>query len=198
MWRAAAAGLPVTVHRPSRIAGDSRSGACQTDDYLWRVVKGCVQAGAYPDDVRVLTDLVPVDHVGAAIVALSHDPRALGRAHHLVNPRPVPLSEVLDHVRAFGYELAGLPFARWARAVAADPDNAAYPLLGVLESSAEAAGELRFAQDETAALLEPAALRCAAIDAELLHRHLSHFVDTGFLPAPVRPHHHNDATRDHS
>ncbi|WP_407288203.1 non-ribosomal peptide synthetase [Streptomyces sp. BP-8] len=197
VWRAAAAGLPVTVHRPSRIAGDSRSGACQTDDYLWRVVKGCVQAGAYPDDVRVLTDLVPVDHVGAAIVALSHDPRALGRAHHLVNPRPVPLSEVLDHVRAFGYELAGLPFARWARTVAADPDNAAYPLLAVLESSAEAAGELRFAQDETAALLEPAALRCAAIDAELLHRHLSHFVDTGFLPAPVRPH-HNDTTRDHS
>ncbi|MFI2184141.1 amino acid adenylation domain-containing protein [Streptomyces sioyaensis] len=198
VWQAAAAGLPVTVHRPSRIAGDSRSGACQTDDYLWRVIKGSVQAGAYPGDVRVLTDLVPVDHVSAAVVALSHDPRALGRAHHLVNPHPVPLTEVFGHVRTFGYELAALPFDRWARLVAAAPDNAAYPLLGVLESSAEAAGELRFAQDDAAELLAATGLRCAAIDAELLHRHLSHFVTTGFLPVPERIHHTHDTTRDHS
>ncbi|MEU7227718.1 non-ribosomal peptide synthetase [Streptomyces chrestomyceticus] len=198
VWQAAAAGLPVTVHRPSRIAGDSRSGACQTDDYLWRVIKGCVQAGRYPRDVRVLTDLVPVDHVSAAIVALSRTPEALGRAHHLVNPRPVPLSDVLGHVRTFGYDLTGLPFTDWAGAIAADPDNAAYPLLGVLESSAETAGALRFAQDGTAALLEPAALHCPATDAELLHRYLDHFVSTGFLPAPVRTHLSDDTTRNHS
>ncbi|MDT0454465.1 amino acid adenylation domain-containing protein [Streptomyces sp. DSM 41527] len=180
--KAAAAGLPVTVHRPSRIAGDSRSGACQTDDYLWRVIKGCVQAGAYPADARVMIDLVPVDHVSAAVVALSHDPRAIGRVHHLVNPHPVPLSEVLGHVRAFGYELAGLPFTEWARAVAADADNAAYPLLGVLEGGAGADGGLRFAQDDTAALLDATPIRCPALDADLMHRYLTHFVRTGFLP----------------
>ncbi len=157
-----------------------------------------MQAGRYPRDVRVLTDLVPVDHVSAAIVALSRTPEALGRAHHLVNPRPVPLSDVLGHVRTFGYDLTGLPFTDWAGAIAADPDNAAYPLLGVLESSAETAGALRFAQDGTAALLEPAALHCPATDAELLHRYLDHFVSTGFLPAPVRTHLSDDTTRNHS
>ncbi|WP_078871672.1 non-ribosomal peptide synthetase [Streptomyces caatingaensis] len=181
--KAAAAGLPVTVHRPSRIAGDSRSGACQTDDYLWRVIKGCVQAGAYPADARVLTDLVPVDHVSAAVVALSHDPRAIGRVHHLVNPHPVPLSEVLGHVRAFGYELTGLTFAEWARAIAADTDNAAYPLLGVLEAGSGSDGGLRFDQGDTAALLDATPLRCPVLDADLMHRYLTHFVRTGFLPA---------------
>ncbi|MFC7650288.1 SDR family oxidoreductase [Streptosporangium lutulentum] len=64
-------GLPVSVYRPSRIAGDSETGACQSDDFLWRVLKGCVQAEAAPAGAEMLVDLVPVDYVSSAIVALS-------------------------------------------------------------------------------------------------------------------------------
>ncbi|MEK8142173.1 SDR family oxidoreductase [Streptomyces sp. M10(2022)] len=33
-------GLPVTVHRPGRISGDTATGACQDRDLLWQLVKG--------------------------------------------------------------------------------------------------------------------------------------------------------------
>ena len=70
MLQAAARGLPVTVYRPGRITGDSRTGVCQVDDFFYRLVRGCLQLGAAPDqDARL--DLTPVDFVGKALVRLS-------------------------------------------------------------------------------------------------------------------------------
>ena len=45
---AASRGVPVCVHRPGRIVGHSASGACNTDDFLFRMLKGCVQLECYP------------------------------------------------------------------------------------------------------------------------------------------------------
>ncbi|MFD1045712.1 SDR family oxidoreductase, partial [Kibdelosporangium lantanae] len=84
-------GLPVSVYRPSRISGDTVTGACQTDDYLWRVLKGCVQVQAAPAGARMAIDMVPVDYVSAAVVRLS----ALDSSgtYHLANPVRVPLAD---------------------------------------------------------------------------------------------------------
>lgn len=62
-------GLPVTIHRPGRISGDTATGACQDRDLLWQLIKGCLQAGAVPDLPSGSTDWVPVDYVSAAVVS---------------------------------------------------------------------------------------------------------------------------------
>jgi thioester reductase-like protein len=77
--------IPTVIARPSIIVGDSRTGATTSfktlywplkiyAKYHWRTVPG------YPDAV---IDLVPVDYVAEAAVALSFDQRALGGCFHL-------------------------------------------------------------------------------------------------------------------
>jgi thioester reductase-like protein len=67
-------GLPVSCYRVARVCGDRATGACQGDDLLWRVVAGAIRIGGVPLGVDVVYDLVPVDHVVAALVWLSAGP----------------------------------------------------------------------------------------------------------------------------
>ncbi|HKX31268.1 MAG TPA: amino acid adenylation domain-containing protein, partial [Blastocatellia bacterium] len=46
---ARARGLPVSIYRPGRIAGDSRTGISNPDDFVCRYLRGCLQLGAMPD-----------------------------------------------------------------------------------------------------------------------------------------------------
>jgi thioester reductase-like protein len=186
VFRAGEAGVPVTVHRPGRISGHSGSGACQADDFLWRVVRGCVEAGAVPRDVDAPFNLVPVDYVSAAIVEVSRRPEALGGAYHHVNPVDVSLTEVFGHLREFGHRLAVLDRDEWLSAVRADPENAAYPLLSVFESGSEGGfGHISFAADRTRELLRGSGVDCHAPDGELFRTYLSYFTSIGYLPAPA-------------
>lgn len=38
-------GLPITIFRPGYVTGDSKTGVMNTDDYLVRLLKGCLQLG---------------------------------------------------------------------------------------------------------------------------------------------------------
>lgn len=38
-------GVPVTIFRPGYVTGDSKTGVMNTDDYLVRLLKGCIQLG---------------------------------------------------------------------------------------------------------------------------------------------------------
>ena len=181
---AISAGVPVTLHRPARIAGHSATGACQADDFLWRVVKGCVQAGACPSGVNARADLVPVDYVAAAIVAAAGDPAAIGRTHHQINTRTLALADVFDQVRAFGYRLDEVPFGDWVERIKAAPDNAAYPLLGLFQSSSGNFTDVTYRDDNTRARLAGTDITCPPLDARLIHTYLSYFARTGYLPRP--------------
>ncbi|MFH8623384.1 amino acid adenylation domain-containing protein [Streptomyces vietnamensis] len=177
-------GVPVTVHRPARIAGHTVTGACQADDFLWRVVKGCVQAGAVPEGITAEADLVPVDYVARAIVAVAARPEALGGIHHQVNTRPVPLADVLDHVRDHGHPLVEKSLGDWVELIKADPDNAAYPLLSLFDPAGGGFVAVRFSDDDTRAHLAGTGVSCPPLDADLFRTYLDYFVRTGYLPAP--------------
>ncbi|MER7007796.1 amino acid adenylation domain-containing protein [Dactylosporangium sp. NPDC000555] len=180
-------GLPITVYRPSRISGDTRSGACQGDDYLWRVLKGCVQAGAVPAGATIAVDLVPVDYVAGAIRAISrsHEPGPV--AYHLTHRRPVILADMVRRLRDLGYPLAELPFPRWCERVEADPDNAAYPLLGVLQEGSGGMTDALFDITETQSALSGTGVHLPDIDDAAFARTVDYFVRTGYLPVPGAP-----------
>lgn len=77
--------LPIAVHRPSIVVGDSRTGATSAWKVLYWPLK--VIARGYlpviPYDPQCRLDIVPVDFVAAAVLALSADPSTLGRTFHL-------------------------------------------------------------------------------------------------------------------
>nr|KAJ3409473.1 hypothetical protein HK105_003079 [Polyrhizophydium stewartii] len=76
VMRARSRGVPATIFRPNRITGDSRHGVCNTDDFVWRLVKGATQLGKIPRDLRIV-NMSAVDHVAACLVEIALSPRSI-------------------------------------------------------------------------------------------------------------------------
>jgi thioester reductase-like protein len=188
-------GLPVTVYRPARISGDSRTGACQELDLLWQFIKGCLQAGAVPQESDESTGWVPVDHVSAAVVALAGlRDGALGAGqpadgptvYHLTNPQAPRLSQVFAAAAALGYRLDSVPVEQWRTRVADQPDNAAQLFLGGGPGETRRSAGRVFDSSFSRRAATMAGVHPPVITEETLRRYLGYFIETGFLPGPGR------------
>ncbi|MGW1464261.1 amino acid adenylation domain-containing protein [Streptomyces sp. NPDC002308] len=178
-------GLPVTVHRPGRISGDTATGACQDRDLLWQLIKGCLQAEAVPDLPHGSTDWVPVDHVSAAVVALVLAKGPAGGTYHHTNPDAPSLERVFEAAVRLGHELRTLPAEEWQARVAAQPDNAAQLFLGDGERAGGGATDhRRFDSGRTAEAVAALGVRLPPLTDEVVTRYLTYFRGTGFLPNP--------------
>lgn len=78
-------GLPITVHRPSIIVGDSRTGRASTFKVLYWPMKVYARGRFRTVFGRpgCPVDVVPVDYVADAVVHLMGRPEAAGRTFHL-------------------------------------------------------------------------------------------------------------------
>ncbi len=183
-------GIPVTIHRIGLIVGDSQTGVSNVDDFVARVLIGCIQAG-YAPDIRHLMDMTPVDFVSAAMVYLSRQPASIGQVFHLLNPTPIHWSDIFDRVLEAGYPVRKVPFNEWVEAIEehANPDhNPLYPLLpffhidfaarmlGVSSTAYQALGTA-FTQQALAG----SGVRCPAVDRRLIYTFLSRFARNGRL-----------------
>ena len=92
-----AAGLPVTIYRPSIVVGNSQSGATQKYDgpyyYIrWLLVQppiALMPAGRGAAHIEF--NVVPSDYVVDSLVYLSGLPKALGQVYHLSDPEPMTM-----------------------------------------------------------------------------------------------------------
>ncbi|MDF6018169.1 non-ribosomal peptide synthetase [Streptomyces sp. JH34] len=178
-------GLPVTVHRPGRISGDTTTGACQERDLLWQLIKGCLQAGAVPDLPYGSTDWVPVDYVSAAVVALATSGGTDAETYHFTHPDAPGLDRVFDAAARLGHELSTVPAAHWQARVAARHDNAAQLFLGEAGGARHEATDHRgFDSSRTTEAVAALGVHLPALTDEVLTRYLTYFQATGFLPSP--------------
>lgn len=177
-------GVPVTIHRPGQVWGDSRSGACQENDFVWRFIKGSLQAGLYPRRFRLSMNIVPVDYVSAAIVALSRNPRAIGGIFHQVSPDVLGPEEILRLLRSAGYELTEVSILKWMKAIAADVTNSMVPLMRVMAES-EKVEMAEFSDVSTREFLVDAGLTSPDIDEAVFSTYVAYFVRQGVLPDPA-------------
>lgn len=86
LYRAADEGLPITIHRPSMVVGDSRDGAIrrfQVFYYIAEFLAGVQTWGIVPALRRATLDLVPVDLVARAIAWTSREQSTQGKILHL-------------------------------------------------------------------------------------------------------------------
>ncbi|KAI9202465.1 male sterility protein-domain-containing protein [Polychytrium aggregatum] len=78
--KARSRGVPATIIRPAMIAGDSGYGVCNTDDYIWRYIEGCIKLGVCPANASPVTwTMDPVDHVAKAIAEIVSSEEALSK-----------------------------------------------------------------------------------------------------------------------
>jgi len=105
--RAAMDRLPIAVMRPATIVGDSKTGDVDRFDGPYLLILLVVTsppelALPLPGRGDESLDLVPIDWVARASVALGHDPRARGRTFHLVDPNPLSARRVFELVARAG------------------------------------------------------------------------------------------------
>ncbi|RKP36149.1 male sterility protein-domain-containing protein, partial [Dimargaris cristalligena] len=126
-------GYPCTIIRPGFIVGASESGVVNTDDFLWRLVKGSIQLGKAPI-MDCTVNMCPVDYVAEILVRIVSEPKALTTGTFHVNaPAPFSYNDVFDQLRVYGFTLEIIDYPIWCKhlkAAAQKPDdNALYSLL---------------------------------------------------------------------
>jgi nucleoside-diphosphate-sugar epimerase len=95
--------LPITIHRPAVVCGDSRTGETAKYDgiyylihYLRKWPGGLTLLNIGNRDVRL--NLVPVDFVIESMVTLAHDDRAIGATVQLADPATPTTQQLFNEI----------------------------------------------------------------------------------------------------
>lgn len=119
MREAGLRGLRGSVVRPGYITGNPSTGIGPTDDFLLRMLKGCIQLSCRPDLGNNTINLVPVDYCANLVVASSlHPPleQDVGVVH--VTPHAqLGFNAFLETLQKYGYNVPMIPYPEWRSAL---------------------------------------------------------------------------------
>ena len=163
-----------------------------TDDFLWRLVKGCIQLGLVPD-INNTVNMVPVDHVArccalAAVAPLPSPRAALSVLHVAAAPRPT-FNGFLGALAQYGFGTARSEYLHWRRQLERHvmdvQDNALFPLLHfVLDDLPTSTKAPELDDANMRALVGDGPHANGTVDDALMGKYLAWLVEAGFLPAP--------------
>ncbi|MCA9529760.1 MAG: SDR family oxidoreductase [Myxococcales bacterium] len=114
---AMAGGLPATIYRPAVVVGDQSTGATQKYDGPYFLIRWLLRQPAALAVVPVVghpkkakLNVAPRDFIVDAIAHLSGVEASAGKTYHLADPRPLPVSEMIDAcVEATGRRALRIP-----------------------------------------------------------------------------------------
>jgi thioester reductase-like protein len=95
--------LPITIHRPSVVCGDSKTGETAKYDGIYYLIH---YLRKWPSVLKlfnignreVTLNLVPVDFVVDGLAVLIRDPRAIGKTIQLADPDPLTTHELFNTI----------------------------------------------------------------------------------------------------
>lgn len=95
--------LPITIVRPSTVVGNSRTGEIDRLEGPYQLALMLILSPEgtplpLPGDGAAPLNVVPVDYVADAAVALARTPEALGKTLHLVDPNPMSARRVYEQI----------------------------------------------------------------------------------------------------
>ena len=182
-------GLPISVYRIGRVSGHSQTGVFNVNDFVYKLLIGCVQLGSVPDrDIQ--EDIMPVDYVSQAIIHLSKQEEFLGKAFHLVNTQLLHTNTLLQVIQSFGYQIQQLSYEDWRlkliNIAGASSEHPLYPLVPFFSEDtsnkqAVKSGILKFDCQNAIAGLSNSQIICPDIDEKLLSTYISYLAKQGFL-----------------
>ncbi|PWN51482.1 large subunit of L-aminoadipate-semialdehyde dehydrogenase [Violaceomyces palustris] len=209
-------GLRASIVRPGYVVGDSKSAVTNTDDFLWRLVKGSIQLGLIPDMHNTI-NMVPVDHVARvsalACLATSDDslelsrpaPGTHARVYHVTSHPPIRFNDLLGQLPRYGWDVKQTEYVQWrarleehvlqssSTAEEGEEDNALFPLLHfVLDDLPTSTKSPELDDTHTRTLLEAHSETSSTegvvmgVDKALVGTYLSWLVAVGFLKPPTQ------------
>lgn len=95
--------LPVTIHRPAVVCGDSQTGETTKYDGVYYLIHYLLKQPRLLSlfnigNHEVSLNLAPVDFVVEAMVALAREPRATGKTLQLADPQPLSTYELFNTI----------------------------------------------------------------------------------------------------
>jgi thioester reductase-like protein len=95
--------LPITIHRPSVVCGDSQTGETAKYDGIYYLINYLLKWPGLLSHFNignrdVALNLVPVDFVVNALVALAGDRRVVGKTLQLADPNPLTTHELFNTI----------------------------------------------------------------------------------------------------
>ena len=95
--------LPITIHRPSVVCGDSRTGETAKYDGIYYLINYLLKWPSLLSNFNIGNDevslnLVPVDFVVAAMSALATETKAMGNTLKLDDPNPLTTRELFNEI----------------------------------------------------------------------------------------------------
>ncbi|EGO03599.1 hypothetical protein SERLA73DRAFT_101841 [Serpula lacrymans var. lacrymans S7.3] len=191
LFEAGKRGLNGHIVRPGYVVGDSVTAVTNTDDFVWRMVKGCVQLGLVPN-INNTVNMVPVDHVArcTALATVAPLPSSAMTVLH-ITARPLPsFNNILSSLAQYGFATEQCEYLVWRRKleqhVMEVQDNALFPLLHfVLDDLPTSTKAPELDDSNTQALLHPHLQEPnMTVSDKLMGMYLSWLVGAGFLPQP--------------
>ncbi|KAJ5324414.1 hypothetical protein N7476_003014 [Penicillium atrosanguineum] len=196
-------GLRGTIIRSGYVLGDSTTGTTNTDDFLIRMLKGCIQLSARPN-INNTVNMVPVDHVARIVIACAfHPPRTpVGVAHVTGHPR-LRFNQFLGALQTYGYDVPQVDYVPWSQSLEnyvndgehsdKDSQHALMPLYHFVTADLPSNTKAPELDDTNASAALKADASWSGIDAsagagvteELVGLYSSYLMQIGFLPAPT-------------
>lgn len=182
-------GVPVDVHRPGRVLGDSRTGACLTTHFTTRVIKGCVQLGMAPDlDIEI--EMTPVDYVTRSLVRISREEHRFGATYHLVNRHKMRFRDLVAAMTARGWKVRTVSTDAWWQALRdgfAEQENELHAVMDVVEEFVVGGEEaIEYDASHAERALRASGITCPPLDQALLDTYFAWMIRSGYLPDPGR------------
>ena len=208
LMTAASRGLAAAIIRPGYVVGDSKTAVTNTDDFLFRLIKGSAQLGLIPDMNNTI-NMVPVDHVarvtslaGLAATQWPENRQTHAVVFHVTSHPTIRYNEFLGALIEYGWNVRPAEYLEWRTALenhvlasaaagntGLDADsNALFPLLHfVLDDLPTSTKSPELNDANTTKLLTEAheldVVR--GVDVPLVGLYLSWLVAVGFLPPPA-------------
>ncbi|KAF9929558.1 large subunit of alpha-aminoadipate reductase [Linnemannia zychae] len=128
-------GLAATIVRPGYVMGHTRTGVTNTDDFIWRLIKGCIELGSVPN-MNNAVNLCPVDYVAQCVASVATTPGSeKAMVYHVTHPiaPPFRFNDFFQLLTRFGYKVQTTEYIAWRTALMEytmkSQDSALYPLL---------------------------------------------------------------------
>lgn len=180
-------GLPTTIFRPSIVVGDSKTGAVSEFNVIYPFMKlfASGMMGKLPADPKNAFNIVPIDFIVNATLAISKKSDSVGKTYHLVSEKPLRIGMFLKmkdkefpqfpHIELINPEMFTVeslsPMEQFIYTMM-------QPYLGYLT------GHLSFDTTNTRAALEGTGIKQPVTDYDFMKILTQYAVDQGYLVAP--------------
>lgn len=98
--------LPITIHRPAVVCGDSETGETAKYDGVYYLIQYILKWPRFLSQLNignheVSLNLVPIDFVVEALVTLAREPQAIGKTVHIADPEPLSTHQLFNTIARY-------------------------------------------------------------------------------------------------